>query len=64
MYLPIKKVAEHFSRHPDTIRLWVKNGTFPKPTLLPSGRPAWPDTVLNRAHITTPHQEISNVTKS
>jgi hypothetical protein len=46
MYLPIKKVAEHFSRHPDTIRLWVKNGKFPPPVLMPSGRPAWPDSVL------------------
>jgi hypothetical protein len=46
MFVPIKAVAKHFSRHPDTIRAWVKSGKFPKPTLLPSGRPAWPDTVL------------------
>jgi predicted DNA-binding transcriptional regulator AlpA len=47
IYLPIKKIAEHFGRHPDTIRSWVKNGTFPPPVTLPSGRPAWPDTVLH-----------------
>jgi predicted DNA-binding transcriptional regulator AlpA len=46
MFVPIKKVAEHFGRHPDTIRAWIKSGRFPPPVLLPSGRPAWPDSVL------------------
>jgi hypothetical protein len=46
MFVPIKKVAEHFSRHPDTIKAWVRRGTFPPPVLLPSGRPVWPASVL------------------
>ena len=46
VYLPIKKIAEHFGRHPDTIRNWIASGKFPKPILLPSGRPAWDDSVL------------------
>jgi predicted DNA-binding transcriptional regulator AlpA len=46
MFVPIKKVAEHFGRHPDTIRAWIRSGRFPPPVLLPSGRPAWPDSVL------------------
>jgi predicted DNA-binding transcriptional regulator AlpA len=46
LYLPIKKIAAHYNRHPDTIRNWIASGKFPKPILLPSGRPAWDDSVL------------------
>jgi len=45
--LSTKKIADHFGRTPQTVRAWVRDGKFPPPTIsLPSGRPAWPDSVL------------------
>jgi predicted DNA-binding transcriptional regulator AlpA len=46
MLLTTRAVAQHFGRTPETIRRWVRDGKFPAPVLLPSGREAWPDSVL------------------
>ena len=43
----IGEVAETFQVTPKTIRLWVKQGTFPKPTKVTSGsKLVWRESVI------------------
>jgi len=39
-------LAKRYGVTPRTIQRWMKGGKLPSPTTLPSGRPAWANTVI------------------
>jgi hypothetical protein len=39
-------LAKRYNRTPRTIMRWEKSGRLPPPTMMPNGRPAWANTII------------------
>jgi predicted site-specific integrase-resolvase len=48
-YFSQTTLAERYDVTPRTIQRWTKSGKLPPPTLLPSGRPGWGNTIIEES---------------